>query len=95
MPGGILALTAAGDEAGTGLLLVTIAVSQDANQAVVPGVLRVFDAGDVTSELWNSEQNSARDSYGNFAKFNPPTVVNGKAYVPTFSNQFCVYGKLP
>jgi hypothetical protein len=94
MPGGILALTAAGDQAGTGLLWVTIPVSQDANQAVVPGVLRVFDAADVTSELWNSEQNGSRDSYGNFAKFNPPTVVNGKVYVPTFSNQFCVYGKM-
>jgi hypothetical protein len=62
---------------------------------VVPGVLRVFAASDVSHEIWNSEKNPGRDSYGNFAKFNPPTVVNGRVYVPTFSKQYCVYGKLP
>jgi hypothetical protein len=94
MPGGILALSAAGDQPDSGLLWVTLPVAQDANHAVVPGVLRVFDAADITGELWDSEQTPSRDALGNFAKFNPPTVVNGKAYVPTFSNQVCVYGKL-
>ena len=94
MPGGILALSAAGDQPDSGLLWVSLPVALDANHAVVSGMLRVFDASDVTGELWDSEQVPARDSLGNFAKFNPPTVVNGKAYVPTFSNQVCVYGKL-
>jgi len=55
--------------------------------------LRALRADDVSApELWNSEQNAARDSYGNFAKFNPVTVYNSRVYVPTFSNQYCVYG---
>lgn len=93
MPGGILSLSAAGDRAGSGLVWVNINSTGDANQAVVPGVLRVFDADDVTKELWNSDA-SARDAFGEFAKFNPPTVTGGKVYVPTFSGQFCAYGVL-
>jgi hypothetical protein len=69
-------------------------VARDANNSTVPGILRAFKASDVSQELWNSEQNSARDSYGLFAKFNPPTVWNGKVYLATFSKQFCVYGPL-
>ena len=38
--------------------------------------------------------NSARDNFGNFAKFVPPLVVNGRVYVATFSNQVAVYGLL-
>jgi hypothetical protein len=94
MPGGAVALTADGERPGTGLVWVNMTIAADANQAVVPGVLRVFDAADVTRELWNSEQNRARDSFGNFAKFNPPTVTGGRVYLPTFSNQYCVYGRL-
>ena len=91
MPGGILSVSASGDRAGSGLVWVNINSSGDANQAVVPGVLRVFDADDVTKELWNSDS-SSRDSFGEFAKFNPPTVTGGKVYVATFSGQFCAYG---
>jgi len=36
-----------------------------------------------------------RGFIGNFAKFNPPTVNNGKVYVGTFSNKLAVYGLLP
>src|SRR5882672_10662773 len=28
----------------------------------------------------------------NLAKYNPPVVANGRAYVPTFSNKVIVYG---
>lgn len=62
---------------------------------VRPGVLRAFDATDVSKELWNSLQDATRDDLGNFAKFSPPTVVNGKVYLPTFSNQLVIYGLLP
>jgi hypothetical protein len=31
---------------------------------------------------------------GTFASFAPPVAVNGKVYVPTFSNQLVVYGLL-
>jgi hypothetical protein len=93
MPGGMLTLSANGTK--DGVLWVNINISRNANQAVVPGVLRAFDASDVSKELWNSEQNKARDSYGNFAKYVPPTVYAGKVYLPTFSKKYCVYGKLP
>ena len=46
---------------------------------------------DVTKELWNSNAD-ADDVPGNYAKFNCPTIVNGKAYLATFSNQLVVYG---
>lgn len=90
-----MSLSANGSKAGTGILWTTASLQGDANRNTVPGILRAFDASDVTKELWNSEQNAGRDSLGNFAKFCPPTVANGKVYVPTFSNQLQVYGHLP
>ena len=91
----MLVLSADGDKTATGVLWATTTLTKDSNQAVVPGVLRAFDASDVgKDELWNSERNPS-DSFGNFAKFNPPTVYNGRVYVPTFSKQYCVYSKLP
>ena len=49
-------------------------------------------ASDVSMELWNSQQAGTQDGYGLYAKFNPPTVYNGRVYQPSFSKQFCVYG---
>ena len=37
----------------------------------------------------------ARDAPGNFTKFAPPVVANGKVYVPTQSKAVSVYGLLP
>ena len=70
------------------------ALSSNANQQTVAGVLRAFDATDLTNELWDSRQNAARDDVGNYAKFSPPTIANGKVYLATFSNQLLVYGLL-
>ncbi len=39
--------------------------------------------------------NTNRDAVGNFAKFVPPTIANGKVYLATFSNKLNVYGLLP
>lgn len=90
-----MSLSANGSKAGTGILWATGSLAGDANRNTVPGILRAFDASDITRELWNSEQIADRDSVGNFAKFCPPTVANGKVYVPTFSGQLQVYGLLP
>lgn len=65
-------------------------------------------AGKTLSELWNSdtgtkvengspahcgdEQSSGMDAVGNFAKFVPPTVAEGKVYLATFSDRLKVYG---
>ena len=54
-----------------------------------------YDASNLTNELWDSQQNSARDGLGNWAKFNAPTVANGKVYLATFSGQLLVYGLNP
>jgi len=90
-----LSLSANGSQAGSGVLWALCAFNGDANGQTVAGVLRAFDATDLSKELWNSKQNAARDDVGNFAKFNPPTIANGKVYVPTFSGQLHVYGLLP
>lgn len=95
MPGGFITVTANGSTNGTGIVWVHLPYQGDGVEKVVPGVLRAFDANDVSKELWSSERNPGRDRSGNFGKFTPPTVVNGKAYLATFSNQVVVYGLLP
>jgi hypothetical protein len=61
------------------------------------GTVRAFDAarrnGTALIELWNSQQNSARDALGAYTKFCAPTVANGRVYAPTASShQLVVYG---
>jgi uncharacterized protein (TIGR03437 family) len=60
----------------------------------IPGTLHAFDAEDLSHELWNSNIVPDRDTLGRFAKFVAPTAVNGRVYVPTFSNQLVIYGLL-
>jgi hypothetical protein len=94
-PGGILALSANGTNAGSGIVWAAVNTLSSANQAVVPGTLHAYNAANVATELWNSDMLSSRDSLGNFAKFVAPTVANGKVYMATFSNRLNVYGLLP
>jgi hypothetical protein len=94
MPGGMLSLSANGGTAGTGILWATVSISGDANHTPRAGILRAFDASNLTRELWNSEQNAARDALGLFSKFAPPTIADGKVFVPTLSNKLVVYGLL-
>ena len=94
-PGGILTISANGNQAGSGIVWAVHQLTGDANQSVRPGILHAYDAANVAHELWNSEQLSARDGVGNFAKFVPPTVANGKVYLATFSQRLNVYGLLP
>jgi hypothetical protein len=91
MPGGMLAVSSNGSAPGSGVLWASIPVDQDANMMTVPGVLRAFDASDITRELWNSERVPA-DAIGSFAKFVIPTVADGRVYMATFSNRLNVYG---
>jgi hypothetical protein len=93
MPGGFLSVSANGNLGGTGIVWATMPLAEDAETAVVDGVLRAFDATDLSLELWNSERNCG-DRVGSFAKWVPPTVANGKVYLATFSNQLLVYGLL-
>ncbi len=89
--GADLAVSSNATTSGTGILWATYAASGNAGGTVSPGILRAFDASDITRELWNSKQNPD-DYYGAYAKFSTPTIANGHVYVPTFSNQVVVYG---
>jgi hypothetical protein len=98
-PAAILSLSADGTRAGSGILW---AVHSDRTRRCpggnrfteyVPGILRAFDAEDLSHELWNSDDTPS-DGFGNFAKFAAVTVANGHVYVPTFSGQVVVYGLL-
>jgi hypothetical protein len=90
--GAVLSVSSNGATAGTGILWAAYASTGDAESVVTPGILRAFDAMDVTRELWNSQQNPARDGAGTYAKFSAPTIANGHVYLPTFSNKVVVYG---
>ncbi len=87
MPGGILSLSSDQDKDGTGIVWVTMPLAEDGNLRVVRGILRAYNASNVSMpELWDSEANPA-DGLGMFAKFCPPTVANGKVYVATFQEE--------
>src|SRR3954449_10146566 len=92
MPGGFLCVSANGMTPGSGIVWASHPFSGNAQGQVRPGILHAYDAQNVANELWNSEMVSARDSVGNFAKYVPPTVANGKVYLATFSNRLNVYG---
>ena len=94
MPGAFLSVSANGSQAGTGIVWSAAPYDANANWVTVPGVLRAYDASDLTHELWDTKMNPARDDLGMFAKFCAPTIVNGRVYVSTFSNQLQVYGLL-
>ena len=87
-----LSLSANASTSGTGIVWASRPISGASNPGPTAGILYAFDATDLSKELWDSQQDSARDALGNWAKFNPPTVANGKVYLATFSNELLVYG---
>jgi hypothetical protein len=92
MPGGMLTLSANGSQPGSGIVWATTPRVGDANEAVVPGILRAYDAESLAL-LWESTQPA--DGLLNFAKFSNPTVANGKVYAASFSHLVTVYGLRP
>ncbi len=101
-PGGTLSVSANGNSNGI-LWASTNTGAGDGSGAwhsTQPGILYAYDAANMNL-LWTSQQNAARDSCNNYAKFTPSTVVNGKVYLASFgtaqtaSGQLCVYGLLP
>ncbi|HLV78750.1 MAG TPA: PA14 domain-containing protein, partial [Chthonomonadaceae bacterium] len=81
-PGAIPAVSASGTAKG-----VVWAAESSGSGAV----LHAFDATDLATELYNSTQAGARDSFGWLSTFMPPTIANDKVYVPTW-NQLSVFG---
>ena len=91
MPGGSLTVSANGGSACSAILWATHPLA-NANTGIAAGLVRAYDASDLSRELWNSQVNPSRDSLPSYAKFCPPTVANGRVYVPTFSDRVMVYG---
>jgi len=89
MPGGILGLSSNGDAANTGIVWALAPANGDANSCRgVKGMLVAVDAEDVTKELWRSQgqdniPSDTKDSFGLLARFNAPTIANGKVFVAT------------
>ncbi len=102
-PGASLSISANGSSNGI-LWAATNSQGQSGGlgawHATEPGILYAYGLPSMTP-LWNSHQNATRDDCNNYAKFIPPTIANGKVYLPSFGTaqtnggQVCVYGQLP
>jgi hypothetical protein len=96
MPGGALSISGDPTVAGSGIVWATVpeinsarclpsaTAPCDANRSVVPGRLYAFNA--INLQVLYSEE------IREYAKFNPPTIANGRVYLPTFENEILVFG---
>jgi hypothetical protein len=98
--GGVLTVSANGSTAGSGIVWASMPISDNGDHGVHPGVLRAFDANNLSTELWDSQINASGDAMGNWPKYSPPTVVNGRVYMAAFPSDgvsagaISVYGLL-
>jgi len=69
-------------------------IAQDDGYSSGKAILHAYDATNLSKELYNSSQNSSRDSAGLAAKFTVPTVADGLVFVGTL-NEVDMYGPLP
>ena len=95
--GAPMSISTSGPDAGPGVLWLLMALTDGDGyfEDLTGGVLRAFSTADVTTELWDSNLNPARDSVGSVAKFTTPTIANGRVYTGTFAGLVDVYGLLP
>ncbi len=95
-PGATLAISAAG--AANGILW---AIQRNGDCGVqpscptaAPGVLKAYDASNLGTLLYSSDQMGPRDMFDFATKFSVPLVANGKVFVASVG-QLTVYGLLP
>jgi hypothetical protein len=86
-PGATTEISASGASNG-----IVWAVQGDGYATGAPAVLHALNPTTAV-ELYNSTQAGTRDTAGPAIKFTPPTIANGKVYVPTAS-ELDVYGLL-
>ena len=90
-------MTANGGTPQTGIVWSSMPLNANADGGVHQGVLRAYNADNLSEELWDSNL-SANDNMGNWPKFSPPTVANGRVYMASFpsdgvsSTSVSVYG---
>jgi len=93
-PGAGVSVSSNGTTDGTGIVWAIDSTHYlGSSNGFGPALLRAYDATNVSTMLYSSQQN-ANDTAGNAVKFVVPTVVNGKVYVGT-STEVDVYGLLP
>lgn len=99
-PGSMMSLSAQKSREGSGIIWASHAETGNPNHEIRPGILRAIDANNINNELWNTAMNRDRDFPGSYSKWNPPTVAEGRVYLPTFSEppskacEVVVYGLL-
>lgn len=89
-PGATPSISANGAQNG----IVWVLETKGWQSADRPAVLTAYDARNVANEIYDSEQNLARDRAGTARRFVSPVVANGHVYVAT-SGEVDVYGLLP
>ena len=57
-------------------------------------VVRAYDATNLGTELYNTNQNATRDQPSTVVKYSEAMIANGRVYVGT-KTQLVVYGLLP
>jgi len=92
MPGSMLSVSSNQEDTSSAIVWASFPTSGDANHQGRPGTLSAYAANDITGNALWSSINIPADDIGTFAKFNPPTIANGKVYAPTFSHAVKVYG---
>lgn len=99
MPGGFTSISANGKT--NGIVWASTPFNDNAVHKPVPGVLYAFNA-DTLALLWSDKQQDARDEIGFFAKYVPPTIANGRLFIPAWgplgvadgTGQLVAYGLL-
>jgi hypothetical protein len=84
MPGGMLAVSIDPSQQRGGIVFAALTQNGETDG---PGLLRAFNAASL-KEAWNNFGESYK-----FSKFVPPTIANGRVYLPTCSNKILVYGR--
>ena len=98
MPGGMLTLSSNGLR--DGIIWATAPLTGDANKEPRPGIVRAYDASDVSQSERNADGvpklHKLWEASGfTFSKFCSPVVADGKLIVPTYDGRIDVYTLKP